>query len=140
MDFISKNPNPKFSDVLQFIRNNNKNGRYDMLLDEINGKNKAKELDNIIDWIKNNNKDGRFNKLLNYISTLSKPKLTDILNFIHNDPDQGKYKELMKKIMNQPLTKNELLDSLIKFNKDGKFDDIISLIRKNPNMTMDQLV
>ncbi len=42
--------------------------------------------------------------------------------------------------MNQPITQNELLAKLRKFNKDGKFDEIIKLLEENPNMSMDEIM
>lgn len=118
----------------------NKDGEHDRLLDTMNQSDEIGRLLKLMDWIESNNSDGKWNNLIDYLNGLEKPKLLNVLRYATNNNRDGIYDALIAKILGRKFNPKSLLEILHKYNRDGKFNQLIKYLEENPSITLDQLL
>jgi hypothetical protein len=115
----------------------NKDGEHDRLLDTMNQSYEIGRLLKLMDWIDSNNSDGKWNNLIDYLNGLEKPKLLNVLRYATNNNRDGIYDALIAKILGRKFNPKSLLEILHKYNRDGKFNQLIKYLEENPSITLD---
>lgn len=93
LEIIKIKKNPKISDIITYIQANNKDNRFDKLLEQVNNPNISNE--KIMQFMKSNNADGRYDEAIEYLRINPKSKLTDTIQFISSKNGDGKMDEVM---------------------------------------------
>lgn len=118
----------------------NKDGEHDRLLDTMNQSDEIGRLQKLMDWIDSNNSDGKWNNLIEYLNGLERPKLLNVLRYATINNRDGIYDALIAKILGRKFNPKSLLEILHKYNRDGKFNQLIKYLEENPSITLDQLL
>lgn len=121
----------KVSEVIQFIKQSNRSGKYDSMVFELsNYKNpKMTDLMRVIDV---HNKNGTFNELFQIIDNQPNDlTITDFMQYITNNNHKGEYNPLVEHLGSIPDPKiSDAVNFIKRHNQDGKYDLLLKLINQ----------
>lgn len=121
-----------------FAKNNaNKFPEIAKLIDE---NKKDKLVKAIIDFAKENNKNGEYSGFLEHLRLIKDPRLLDITDYLHKNNENDNLQPLFELINGNSFPSNKMLNFLLKNNKDGRYDELINMLSKDPNTPLEKIL
>ena len=167
MDYLFSLENPKLTDLIDFINDNN-DGRFDNILDKIDNDVDRRKIKNfvfknvddfpdlvtfwdtdpdlkigdVVQFIREYNADSVYDKILDKINGNESPRtLSGILDYLQKNNIGGVYSELIEKLKayDDPSV-GEAIQEIKSGNKDNKFDEVLNFINRKNYGTITQAV
>jgi hypothetical protein len=132
---------PSLFDLANLIKAHNPKGELNELIDILDENPKDRLVKDILAYAKDNNKDGRFSEFLEAMRAGGRqPKLTDIVPYIAARNEDERFDPILDMINGNSFPVSRLLEFLMDNNKDGKYNDLINMIKNDPELPLSKIL